>query len=90
MGSSVSDRIDELRSSIRYHDQKYYVEAAPEISDLEYDRLMNELRDLETAHPELVTADSPGGASHSDAIDRQHLQPRRAARVFHTCQRAAG
>jgi DNA ligase (NAD+) len=51
--------IQRLRELIRYHDRKYYVEAKPEISDLEYDRLMNELKQLEAKHPELVTADSP-------------------------------
>lgn len=54
-----SRRADELRRLIRYHDHKYYVDAEPEISDLEYDRLLRELRDLETQHPELVTPDSP-------------------------------
>lgn len=52
-------RIERLRETIRRHDQKYYVEAAPEISDTEYDRLMTELKQLERDHPELVTADSP-------------------------------
>lgn len=52
-------RAEELRRLIRYHDHKYYVEAEPEISDLEYDRLLRELRDLETQHPQLVTPDSP-------------------------------
>ena len=52
-------RAEELRRLIRYHDHKYYVAAEPEISDLEYDRLLRELRDLETQHPQLVTPDSP-------------------------------
>ncbi|MGN6132958.1 MAG: NAD-dependent DNA ligase LigA, partial [Aureliella sp.] len=52
-------RIEQLREQIRFHDRKYYVEAAPEISDLEYDRLLEELKQLEREHPELVTADSP-------------------------------
>lgn len=52
-------RIAELRQQLRYHDQKYYVDAAPEISDLEYDRLLLELRNLEQKFPELVTSDSP-------------------------------
>jgi DNA ligase (NAD+) len=51
--------IDQLRASIRYHDQKYYVEANPEISDLEYDRLMRRLQELEAEFPQLITADSP-------------------------------
>jgi DNA ligase (NAD+) len=52
-------RIEQLREQIRYHDRKYYVEAAPEISDRQYDLLMDELRKLEAKHPELITADSP-------------------------------
>jgi DNA ligase (NAD+) len=51
--------IEELRKEIRHHDQKYFVEAAPEISDLEYDRRMARLKELEAAHPELITPDSP-------------------------------
>ena len=48
-----------LRDQIRRHDYKYYVEAAPEISDREYDKLLERLKQLEAAHPELVTPDSP-------------------------------
>ncbi|RMG00631.1 MAG: NAD-dependent DNA ligase LigA, partial [Planctomycetota bacterium] len=59
MTRDVAREIAELRDLIRYHDRKYYVEAAPEISDLEYDRLMQRLKELEAAHPELVTPDSP-------------------------------
>jgi DNA ligase (NAD+) len=55
---SVSE-IDQLRQTIRLHDRKYYVEAEPEISDREYDRLMNRLKDLEAANPHLITPDSP-------------------------------
>jgi len=57
--SDVAAEIARLRELIRYHDRKYYVEAAPEISDLEYDRLMERLKKLEAEHPELVTPDSP-------------------------------
>ncbi|MCA9181305.1 MAG: NAD-dependent DNA ligase LigA, partial [Planctomycetales bacterium] len=49
----------ELRELIHYHDRKYYTAAEPEISDLEYDRLQHELKQLEAAHPELITPDSP-------------------------------
>lgn len=52
-------RIDELRKEIRRHDQLYYQKDRPEISDAEYDRLFRALVDLEAAHPDLVTADSP-------------------------------
>ena len=52
-------RSEELRSSINYHNHRYYVLDAPEISDGEYDELLNELRGLEEAYPELITPDSP-------------------------------
>ena len=59
-------RIGDLRDQIRRHDHLYYVKAAAEISDQEYDRIYRELVDLETQFPELVTPDSPtqrvGGA----------------------------
>jgi DNA ligase (NAD+) len=59
MASNPSTEIAHLREEIRLHDRKYYVEAAPEISDLEYDRLIDQLKELEAKHPELVTPDSP-------------------------------
>ncbi len=55
----AAKRIEQLRSEIRRHDHLYYVEAKPELSDRDYDRLLRELQDLEAAHPELVTPDSP-------------------------------
>src|SRR5919199_1046001 len=55
----VRGRIEDLREQIRKHNRLYYVEDAPEISDAEYDALYKELEDLEAAHPELVTPDSP-------------------------------
>lgn len=59
MTADPKKEIDNLRQRIRHHDRKYYVEASPEISDLEYDRLMERLKALEHKHPELVTPDSP-------------------------------
>ena len=59
MVHEISQEIERLREQIRYHDRKYYVEAAPEISDTEYDRLLARLKTLEAKHPELVTPDSP-------------------------------
>lgn len=59
MSKHVADEIARLREEIRYYDHKYYVEAAPEISDTAYDKLMERLKELEAAHPELVTPDSP-------------------------------
>jgi DNA ligase (NAD+) len=52
-------RLDELREQITRHNDLYYVEGRPEVSDAEYDRLWRELVALEEAHPELVTPDSP-------------------------------
>jgi len=57
--AGVRRRVEELRREIRRHDRLYYVEAAPEISDMEYDRLFAELRELEERYPELITGDSP-------------------------------
>jgi DNA ligase (NAD+) len=54
-----AERIAELRGVIRGHEHRYYVLAAPTITDAEFDRLMAALRDLETRRPELVTPDSP-------------------------------
>jgi len=51
--------IDSLRDEIRHHEYRYYVLDDPEISDAEFDRLMNELKKLEAEHPELITPDSP-------------------------------
>jgi DNA ligase (NAD+) len=59
MSKAFADEIERLRDEIRRHDQKYYVEAAPEISDTDYDRLMARLKQLEAAHPELIVPDSP-------------------------------
>jgi len=52
-------RIQKLREQINYHNYRYYVLDNPEISDAEYDRLFDELLELERKHPELITSDSP-------------------------------
>jgi len=59
MPLSPASEVARLREEIRHHDRKYYVEAAPQISDLEYDRLVERLNSLEKKHPELITPDSP-------------------------------
>ncbi|MEN6451273.1 MAG: NAD-dependent DNA ligase LigA [Thermoguttaceae bacterium] len=59
MPTDPASEIARLREEIRYHDRKYYIEASPEISDLEYDRLMDRLKRLEAEHPELAAPDSP-------------------------------
>jgi len=66
---SPVDRIKQLRQEIRDHDHRYHVLAEPVVSDYDYDVLMKELLDIEAAHPDLVTPDSPtqrvGGAPYS-------------------------
>lgn len=57
--ASINETINQLRTSLRHHEYQYHVLDAPQIPDAEYDRLMHQLRELEAAHPELVTADSP-------------------------------
>ena len=59
MSSSITEKLNELRDIIRYHERKYYVEDNPEISDYEFDQLMKQLEALEREHPELITPDSP-------------------------------
>ena len=59
MTPEAAAEIARLRDQIRHHDRKYYVDAQPEISDLAYDRLLERLKKLEAAHPELVSPDSP-------------------------------
>jgi len=57
--TNAAKKIEKLRNELRRHEHLYYVLDAPEISDAEYDVLMNELKKLEAAHPEMVTPDSP-------------------------------
>jgi len=57
--TDIRGRIEALRERVRYHNRRYHVEDAPEISDAEYDALYGELEALEAEHPELVTPDSP-------------------------------
>ena len=57
--SDAAVKIEELRNEIRHHEHLYYVLDQPAISDAEFDRLMNELKRLEAAHPELLAPDSP-------------------------------
>ncbi len=77
--ANVKKEIEELREKLRYHEYKYYVLDEPEISDAAYDRLMNRLKELEAAHPELVTPDSPtvrvGGAPREGFQTVRHARP---------------
>jgi DNA ligase (NAD+) len=75
----LHERIERLRDQIRRHDHLYYVEARPEISDRDYDKLMDELRQLERQYPQLVTPDSPtqrvGGEPLSAFQNVRHSVP---------------
>jgi DNA ligase (NAD+) len=72
-------RAAELRRLIEHHTHKYYVDAAPEIADRDFDKLLEELKEIETAHPELVTPDSPtqrvGGAPIEGFATVVHREP---------------
>src|SRR5258706_15817942 len=59
MSQPIEKRTAKLRDELNRANHLYYIEARPELSDREYDKLMQELIDLETAHPELRSADSP-------------------------------
>src|SRR5215211_3762174 len=76
---SPKERAAQLRQQIDYHNRKYYVDADPEISDREFDRLLEELQKIEKEHPELVTPDSPtqrvGGAPIDEFRTVRHRAP---------------
>ncbi len=77
--AEASKRIDRLRQELNRHNRLYYVDAAPVISDREYDLLYKELQQLETDYPELVAPDSPtqrvGGEPLKEFRNVKHLQP---------------
>lgn len=77
--ATIEQQINHLRTQLRHHEYQYHVLDAPEVPDAEYDRLMRELRELETAHPDLVTADSPtqrvGAAPLSEFGQVKHQVP---------------
>ncbi|MGO9084238.1 MAG: NAD-dependent DNA ligase LigA [Candidatus Sulfotelmatobacter sp.] len=72
-------KIESLREKIRHHEYLYYVLDRPEISDAEFDRLMQQLKDLEAQHPSLVTPDSPtqrvGGKPREGFVKVPHSSP---------------
>ncbi len=74
-----SRRAGELREQLEHHAHRYYVLDDPEIGDDEYDALLDELRALEAAHPELATADSPTQRVGGEPVGRlekvEHLEP---------------
>src|SRR5712671_1050801 len=76
---NVQDEIEPLSEEIWPHEYRCYVLDDPEISDDEFDRLMNELKKLEATHPELVTPDSPtqrvGGKPREGFVKVAHSRP---------------
>jgi DNA ligase (NAD+) len=72
-------RIEQLRSEIRHHEERYYLHNAPEISDEAFDRLVHELERLEAEHPDLVTPDSPtqrvAGRPSESFATVEHMAP---------------
>ena len=79
MKDDAAARAAELRAQIAHHNRLYFEQDQPEISDADYDALMNELRALEREHPELITADSPtqrvGGAPSGKFAKVRHSVP---------------
>ncbi len=77
--AAVKKEIENLREKLRHHEYLYYVLDEPEISDAAYDRMMNRLKELEDAYPELVTPDSPtvrvGGAPRDGFSTVRHARP---------------
>jgi len=92
--SADARKIEELREELRHHEHLYYVLDAPEISDAEYDALMNKLKRLETSHPELVTADSPtqrvGGKPAEGFKKAQHSRPMLSLDNAYSAEELAG
>jgi DNA ligase (NAD+) len=76
---AVERQIDELRETIRHHEHLYYVLDKPELPDAEFDRLMQDLKRLEAAHPGLITTDSPsqrvGGKPQEGFPKVEHSRP---------------
>src|SRR5438045_6883918 len=77
--TSVEKRIRELRDQLDHHNHLYHVEARPQISDREFDKLMAELIELEKAHPEFDSPDSPskrvGGDVQTELKPVRHAVP---------------
>ncbi len=75
----VEAEIEDLREKLHHHEYLYYVLDQPAISDAEYDRMMRRLQELEAAHPELVTPDSPtqrvGGKPREGFVKVRHSSP---------------
>ncbi|HSO13065.1 MAG TPA: NAD-dependent DNA ligase LigA, partial [Anaerolineales bacterium] len=76
---STKNRYEQLKAEIGKHNYLYHVKDAPVISDLEFDRLLNELKQIETEHPDWITSDSPtqrAGAKPADRFEKvRHPAP---------------
>ncbi len=76
---TVWEQMEALREEIRHHEQMYYVEDRPELTDAQYDALVNRLKAMEAEHPEMVTADSPtqrvGGKPKEGFAKVPHSRP---------------
>src|SRR3990170_814606 len=74
--AAIAEKIERLREKLRYHEHRYYVLDEPEMSDADFDRLLRQLQELETAHPALVTPDSPtqrvGGQPREGFVEVRH------------------
>jgi DNA ligase (NAD+) len=79
MAASARKRVEQLREQIQFHEHRYYVLDDPEISDAKYDLLVNELKQFEKEHPELITPDSPtqrvGGRPREGFVKVEHSSP---------------
>jgi DNA ligase (NAD+) len=77
--AEVRARAQELREALEYHAHRYYVLDDPEIGDDEYDRLFDELCEIESSHPQLATVDSPTRRVGGEPVGRlekvEHLEP---------------
>ncbi len=75
MASTIENKIRDLCEQIRKHNRLYYVEAAPQISDQQYDDLLKELEQLEQEHPDLITPDSPTQRVGGEPIEGFETKP---------------
>ena len=77
--------IDVLRALIRYHERKYYIENLPEISDADFDALMKELKELETATEAPIPPDSPTQRVGGGAVLGTRIQHRNTMLSLNNC-----
>ena len=79
MSQQIEQRVETLRQLLNQYSYEYYVKDQPSVPDSEYDKLLHELIDIEVAHPEMKTADSPtvrvGGTAQSTFEKVKHDTP---------------